>query len=433
METFRFKFISVCFCFCSEYSFGQTVLYTSGIDMTISSNCNVYVDGNVVNDVQGLIHNNGTIYLTNDWTNNEPSGCLDPTAGTVILFGNAQFIQGSQTTTFNNLDLQGNGVKTLNINTIVGGNAGVLSLNNNIIDLNSNTLIITNPLPSAVTRTSGYILSETNPAAGYGTVEWRMGNSTAGNNYIYPFGTFSGDTIPFHFNVAAAGTQTTSGNISVATYPTAANASPNNLPLPTGVSDLNNPATGNDNSLLCLDRFWIIDANNYAANPSADLIFSYRDTEWNTANASTNTILEDSLRAWRWSGSQWQNPPIGTDIASLNKVFVSGVNVFSPWTLTSKEPVCGTFFLPNAFSPNSDNENDFLRIYFGDKDCVKELSFVLFDRWGEKVFETNDPYFQWDGIYKEKTMSSSVLVYHLAATLSDKTVIKKKGNISLLR
>src|ERR1051326_7093048 len=123
----------------------QITFFNSGIDISVTPNCTTFVDGHVINNANGFIHNNGNIFLTGNWSNSEPSGCLDPATGTVILYGGNQFIQGNQTTTFNNLDCAGNGTKTLNINTIVGGNTGVLSLNNNPLDLNSNTLIVTNP------------------------------------------------------------------------------------------------------------------------------------------------------------------------------------------------------------------------------------------------------------------------------------------------
>ena len=163
-------------------AFAQTVFYNGGTDVTADVGAIIFVDGDVNNNVGGKIHNSGDIYLTRDWINDEPSGCLDPTTGKVWLTGGSQqIIKGSQTTTFNNLDCKTASIKTLNINTIVGGNIGVLSLNNAPFDLNSKTLIVTNPIPAAITRGSGYIISETVPP-NYGIIEWRMGNIAAGNN-----------------------------------------------------------------------------------------------------------------------------------------------------------------------------------------------------------------------------------------------------------
>ena len=410
------------------FCFSQITFFNSGIDITVTPNCTTFVDGHIINYPSGFIHNNGNIFFTGDWTNKEPSGCLDAATGTVILFGGNQFIQGNQTTTFNNLDCQGSGTKTLNVNTVVGGNTGVLSLNGNPFDLNSNILIVTNPNFSAITRTSGYIISETPPASGYGIIQWNLGNSSG--NYEYPFGTTSGNYIPFLFNISSAGTQTTTGNISIATYPTNTSNAPNNRQLPNGVTDLINQTTGNEAAPKCADRFWMIDANNYSSNPTSDITFTYQDAEWDLSGGSTNTITEDSLRGWRWDGTQWQNPPAGIDNPSANTVTVNNVNTFSPWTLFGGDEPCGPLYLPNAFSPNSDLEND---TWMPLSNCLKKVRLVVFDRWGEKVFETDKLNESWDGTYKGKILNTAVYTYYMTYELYSGDTGNKKGNVSLIR
>ena len=93
----------------------------------------------------------------------------------------------------------------------------------------------------------------------------------------------------------------------------------------------------------------------------------------------------------------------------------------------------GEFFFPNAFSPNGDGENDDLKIYFGNLSCIQALRLVIYERWGEKVFETSDTNFQWDGKYLGKLLNSQVLSYYLHVEFTDKTTFEKKGNISLVR
>jgi len=93
----------------------------------------------------------------------------------------------------------------------------------------------------------------------------------------------------------------------------------------------------------------------------------------------------------------------------------------------------GELYLPNAFSPNNDGENDFLQIYYGNFLCIKSLHLAIFNRWGEKVFETNDPAGQWNGSHREKAEESAVFVYYLKAILITGEEINKKGNVSLIR
>jgi gliding motility-associated-like protein len=91
---------------------------------------------------------------------------------------------------------------------------------------------------------------------------------------------------------------------------------------------------------------------------------------------------------------------------------------------------CGDVFVPNAFSPNNDGQNDFLQVY-GPK--ITTMTFRMYDRWGNMVFEASDPGMKWDGIYNGKMMDPAVFVYHLEATLITGDRIKKKGNVSLIR
>lgn len=84
----------------------------------------------------------------------------------------------------------------------------------------------------------------------------------------------------------------------------------------------------------------------------------------------------------------------------------------------------------NIFTPNGDNENDFIFVH---GNGIKELKFAIFDRLGEKVFETKDKSAGWDGTYKNKPLNSAVFAYFLVAVFEDGTEYKEKGNITLLR
>jgi gliding motility-associated-like protein len=90
---------------------------------------------------------------------------------------------------------------------------------------------------------------------------------------------------------------------------------------------------------------------------------------------------------------------------------------------------CGEIFIPNAFSPNKDGQNELECVY---GKCIKSLEFIIYDRWGEKVFETTNPKECWDGTYKGKPLNTSVFVYYMKATLINGKEITKQGNISLI-
>lgn len=91
---------------------------------------------------------------------------------------------------------------------------------------------------------------------------------------------------------------------------------------------------------------------------------------------------------------------------------------------------CGEVFVPSGFSPNGDGQNDIFYVY---GKCIKSMEFRVFNRWGEKVFETTDPSIGWDGIYRGKEADTDVFVYYLKAEYFIGSKVETKGNITLMR
>jgi gliding motility-associated-like protein len=94
--------------------------------------------------------------------------------------------------------------------------------------------------------------------------------------------------------------------------------------------------------------------------------------------------------------------------------------------------VCGELFIPTVFSPNENGPsiNNTLCVM---GNCISELNYTVFNRWGEKVFETTDPESCWDGTYKGQPVNSGVYAYKLYAKLFDNTVIEESGNLTVVR
>jgi gliding motility-associated-like protein len=90
------------------------------------------------------------------------------------------------------------------------------------------------------------------------------------------------------------------------------------------------------------------------------------------------------------------------------------------------------FSLPNAFTPNGDNNNDAFCLQ-GWNECTSDFRILIFDRWGEKVFESNDPSFCWDGIFRGQPLNSGVFVYVVHVKKFKGEVLDKRGNITLIR
>ena len=101
-------------------------------------------------------------------------------------------------------------------------------------------------------------------------------------------------------------------------------------------------------------------------------------------------------------------------------------------TIYAFEVNCGPpdVFIPNAFTPNNDGENDV--VYVRGKN-VAEMVLKIYNRWGELVFETTDQTKGWDGTYKGKLVDPGVFVYYLDLICVDGQENFLKGNITVIR
>mgnify|MGYP002280440142 CR=1 FL=1 len=92
--------------------------------------------------------------------------------------------------------------------------------------------------------------------------------------------------------------------------------------------------------------------------------------------------------------------------------------------------VCGEVYVPTAFSPNGDGQNDIL--YVRGKG-VQSVHMSIYNRWGNKVFETNSMDNGWDGKYHGNALNSAVFVYYIEATFVNGQTVTDKGNVSIVK
>ena len=87
-------------------------------------------------------------------------------------------------------------------------------------------------------------------------------------------------------------------------------------------------------------------------------------------------------------------------------------------------------FIPSAFSPNNDGENDIL---FVRGRGIKEMNIVIFNGWGEKVFESDSQLVGWDGTRNGAELNSGVFVYQIKGKYYNGTEFNQKGDITLMK
>ncbi len=87
-------------------------------------------------------------------------------------------------------------------------------------------------------------------------------------------------------------------------------------------------------------------------------------------------------------------------------------------------------FLPTAFSPNGDGQNDVLYLR---SNIVDEMELAIYNRWGQRIFTTIDKETGWEGTFKGELQTPDVYGYYLKAKCYNGQDFFKKGNITLLR
>jgi gliding motility-associated-like protein len=168
--------------------------------------------------------------------------------------------------------------------------------------------------------------------------------------------------------------------------------------------------------------------------------------------AGTVQLNSLDLDAFPWTGNYFGGIPIILQTEPTSPLYIFDrwemVNIPSPnaqsdsitTDLTQVDRIIAHYkivevientFIANAFSPNGDGNNDM--VYVHGLEGVTEAEFVVFNRWGQQVFQTKDMTKGWDGNQNGQACPSGVYAYMLKLTLADGKTSLKSGNITLMR
>ncbi len=159
-----------------------------------------------------------------------------------------------------------------------------------------------------------------------------------------------------------------------------------------------------------------------------------------TVNMAGTIALTDATPSGTWSSS---NPSIATVSNSGTVLGISAGTATISYTVTNscgstvksfvvtvQLPTYDDVYIPNAFTPNGDGNNDVFRVY---GTVIQSLEMKVFNQWGELIFETTNLLGNWDGRYKGKMQPVGVYVYATRIKLINGTVLNRKGSINLVR
>ena len=143
------------------------------------------------------------------------------------------------------------------------------------------------------------------------------------------------------------------------------------------------------------------------------------------------------------SCSDCPNPVVSVDVTTEYVLSVT-----NEWGCTGYDTILITYdptvvvvlpvlsvYVPDIFSPNGDDSNDW---FFIQGKGIESLNLMIFDRWGEKVFENrefqaNEESEGWNGKYRGKPVKVGSFKYVVSGMYIDGTKIKKAGDLLLVR
>lgn len=90
-------------------------------------------------------------------------------------------------------------------------------------------------------------------------------------------------------------------------------------------------------------------------------------------------------------------------------------------------------WIPNAFTPNHDGKNETFSPVFSDPAYIVKYEMLIFDRWGNMIFKTEDPYRGWDGKTKNERAETDTYVFRVMVRGTDGVDHKYIGHVNLIR
>lgn len=195
---------------------------------------------------------------------------------------------------------------------------------------------------------------------------------------------------------------------------------------------------------LCPGNYYVLVTDSTEC-PSGDTSFVFSQEIYPSLNIMTDTSITAGLDYFIWAtgdGDITWSPPTFLSCYECDTAFSIGTQTIEyVATITDSigcemkdtvliEVVINPLFVPSGFSPNNDGLNDQLKVIGGG---VTFFSFLIFDKWGNVVFETNDISIGWDGTFKGVELPSDVFVYVVEASFTNQQVVKLTGDVTLFR
>jgi gliding motility-associated-like protein len=163
---------------------------------------------------------------------------------------------------------------------------------------------------------------------------------------------------------------------------------------------------------------------------------------WDPVNGASEYLISTSLGAHSVAGNSFTLTDLSYHtIVDFEVTAIQpggcGPSETSSIQCATLEYIAPSVYIPNVFSPNNDGINDL--IYVQSNAPVSEVNkFIVFDRWGNIVFEDqdflpNDPDHAWNGSFSGQFLNPAVYSYQVELSTVYQDKIKLSGDITLIK
>jgi len=383
---------------------------------TFKNRGQVFIEGSFINSngtADGFAANAGEYIVYQDWINN---ATFTADQSKVYLRGNNQSITGSSVTTFYDLICENPG--TVKSQFLDANVSNTLTLNNNELATNNNTLTILNTNPNAI------VLNGVNNSFVSSIGNGRLArNTNSTNEYLFPTGWNNAGT-PLIREASVTPSDATFKSYSVRL----------------GFNTLSNTSTTDDGYNV---------ASKAATVDIANDKFYHLVSSNNQSAATLGLFFDPTLDgAWtsigRWeSAAQWEDLFNATTVNATPRSKVQKAlwldNGREPHALIIPKPLNKEFTFPNAFLPGATDpsipiEDRVFTIIKNGSDVVLE-ELMVFNRWGEMVFNSKrDGTDTWDGYFQGVLQQQGNYSYlaKLRVAVTNEPLQPVKGNLALI-
>jgi len=171
--------------------------------------------------------------------------------------------------------------------------------------------------------------------------------------------------------------------------------------------------------------------------PSVFITSAILDSYNGSAKVQLNAISATFPLTYFWeSNAVLSNNTISNPTATIKESEVVTLTVTDKYGCYStvgyriELSVTSTLYVPNSFTPDGDQYNNIFKVYGTN---IADFYLLIFDRWGEIIFESYNMDYGWDGTYKGKIVQDGVYVYKVLATGIDGVRYDKTGHVTVLK